>query len=765
MLRKLFIFITLFLMTAGINSFAAKIIYGNPSSTSADISIPDEYVDMTASFIATGYGFQGGSNMGFSMTLYNPDGTALMNSTSHYVTAGDSSAADMFPLLYTGTLSKAGTYNLRLENTYDQKRILSFLCVIWDAAGDDLVVLQNQLNTNLDDLRNELNGELNTQTAALQDQINALQTQLNDVITKHDTDQAALLKQIQDFKSEINFLVSELQLNLARLERQQAEYLAQLEVLRIAYEKDVEMLNLKINNLDSKYATEVANIKDDVAAITSSLEEMDAKFLAADQELKTLISSLENQQTDLQNQLNLAEQEHKSELAALQNQIDAKTELIRMEHTADVKRLEDSIDNVDTKYETEAARLNTELIKTNNALASAISDYTSADSVLQSKVDKLTSGQTSLQSELAALTTSHSRDIAELKTKIETADDQLLAQHNADVKLLEQSISDLDSRYQASVDLLTLSLNQTNTQLAQAVRDSNDADSALQDKIDLLIQQQTAQKNALALLESEHNKDVAALRSEATAKYEQLQTKHDSDVSALTLQINNLNSTYADKVSQINNELDSISSDLVQLARDYSDGDKDLKEQIDALRLQQLTQQNKLDNLKETHTKDVATLQKELATVQAALDEKINLEVADIRQDMLALDNKYKDATADLKTRLSRVNSKLENEIYKLSETDRDLYEKISDLREKQADYYARMEILKVTHEKDTEAIEKEISNLDTKYKDECAAINAQIASVKERVSALEAKHKEDVAALQGEIDSTVDKLDDEVKN
>jgi len=110
MLRKLFIFITLFLITAGINSFAAKIIYGNPapSSTSADISIPDEYVGMTASFIATGYGYQGGSNMGFSMTLYDPDGTALMNSSSHYVTAGDSSAADMFPFLYTEILSQAG---------------------------------------------------------------------------------------------------------------------------------------------------------------------------------------------------------------------------------------------------------------------------------------------------------------------------------------------------------------------------------------------------------------------------------------------------------------------------------------------------------------------------------------------------------------------------------------------------------------------------------------------------------------------------------
>ncbi len=765
MQRKLFIFITALLMIAGVNSFAAKIIYGNPASQSADIAIPAEYVGMTASFIATGYGHQGGSNMGFSMTLYHPDGRALMNTPSHYITAGDSSATDMFPFLYTETISQAGTYSFRLENTYDQKKIMSFLCIIWDAPGDDLTALQSQLNMDLDALRNDLNGELNTRTAELEGQIGTLQTQLNDLIIKHDSDQAALLKQIQDFKDEIHSLVAELQYNVARLERQQAEYLAQLEVLRIAYEKDIEMLNLKISNLDSKYALEVANIKSDVAAISSDLEAMDAKFLAADQQLKTLIVSLENQQDSLQQQLNLAEQKHNSELTALQDQIDAKTELIRTEHTADVERLENSIDNVDTKYETEATRLNTELIKTNNELAAAISDYTSADSALQSKVDKLTSGQTSLQSELFKLTSGHNRDIAELENKIETADSQLLAQHNADVKLFEQSISDLDSRYRLLVDSLTAALNQTNIQLTQAVRDSNDADSILQGKIDLLTQQQTAQKNALALLESEHNKDVAALRAESTARYEQLQTKHDSDVSALTQQINNLNSTYADKVSQINNELDSISFGLMQLARDYSDGDKELKEQIDTLRLQQLTQQNTLNNLKESHAQDVTTLQKELAAVRASLDEKINLEVADIRQDMLALDNKYKDATADLKDQLSDINTKLENEIFKLSETDRDLYEKISELREKQADYYARIEILKVTHEKDKEAIEKEIADFDAKYKAECAAINVKIASVKEDVSALEDKHKEDVNTLQGQIDFTVDKLDDEVKN
>ncbi len=153
------------------------------------------------------------------MTLYHPNGTELSTSTSFYVTAGDSAAADMFPFLYTGALSQAGTYSFRLGNTYDQKIIKSYICIVWDAQGDDLTALQTQLNADLNALRNELTGALNTKTAELQSQINTLQTQLNDAITKHNTDQAALLKQIQDFKNEINNLAADLQYNVARLER------------------------------------------------------------------------------------------------------------------------------------------------------------------------------------------------------------------------------------------------------------------------------------------------------------------------------------------------------------------------------------------------------------------------------------------------------------------------------------------------------------------------------------------------------------------
>ena len=74
------------------------------------------------------------------------------------------------------------------------------------------------------------------------------------------------------------------------------------------------------------------------------------------------------------------------------------------------------------------------------------------------------------------------------------------------------------------------------------------------------------------------------------------------------------------------------------------------------------------------------------------------------------------------------------------------------------------MEILKVTHEKDKEAIEKEIAELDAKYKAEVEAVNAKISVVKEDIAKLGAKHNEDVAALQSAIDATVNQLDEDVR-
>ncbi len=549
---------------------AARVIYGNPSAATAVITIPEEYAGMTATFMAVGYGYQGGSNMGFNMVLYNPGGQKIAAATATYVTAGSDAAFDMFPLLYTASPVSAGNYTLQLLNTYDQKRIDSFLCIVWEAAGDDVMALQADTNQAMNGLRAELEGKLNSKAAELQEEINKLKQDLNDAAARHDEDQAALIRRIEDHERQITELITELQFNLARLERQQADYLAQLEMLKVEHGKDVEMLNLQIGNLDGKYAAEVAAIKADITGIEQELNSLESRFLSGDQVLKSQIDSLINQHNSLQNQVNIAETRHRNDVSAIQAQIDAKTLQIQTEHQADVRRLEQSIGNVDSKYATE--------------------------------------------------------------------------------------------------------------------------------------------------------------------------------------------------VSYINNELTQISNRITQLTKDYQAGDVSLKSQIDSLLLTQIDLRNQLTNLSSNHDRDVTDLQKQINEKNTALTDKINTAVADLRMEMVSLENRHREDIRELKENLAAAEVRLEAEINKLEQADRDIYDEISGLKEKQADYYARLEVVRVTHEKDLEALQKELEALERTHREDVEAINDGISQIQAEADKLKEQHEKDVAAIRSEITAVIDKLDGEVK-
>lgn len=549
---------------------AARVIYGNPSAATAVITIPEEYAGMTATFMAVGYGYQGGSNMGFNMALYNPGGQKIAAATATYVTAGSDAAFDMFPLLYTASPVSAGNYTLQLLNTYDQKRIDSYLCIVWEAAGDDVAALQADTNQAMNELRAELEGKLNSKAAELQEEINKLKQDLNDAAARHDEDQAALIRRIEDHERQITELITELQFNLARLERQQADYLAQLEMLKVEHGKDVEMLNLQIGNLDGKYAAEVAAIKADITGIEQELNSLESRFLSGDQALKSQIDSLINQHNALQNQVNIAETRHGNDVAAIQAQIDAKTLQIQTEHQADVRRLEQSIGNIDSKYATE--------------------------------------------------------------------------------------------------------------------------------------------------------------------------------------------------VSYINNELTQISNRITQLTKDYQAGDVSLKSQIDSLLLAQIDLRNQLTNLSSNHDRDVTDLQKQINEKNTALTDKINTAVADLRMEMVSLENRHREDIRELKENLMAVEVRLEAEINKLEQADRDIYDEISGLKEKQADYYARLEVVRVTHEKDLEALQKELEALERTHREDVEAINDGISQIQAEADKLKEQHEKDVAAIRSEITAVIDKLDGEVK-
>ncbi len=504
------------LLAMGIYTHAAHVVFSAKSQTATTTVIPVKDCCDGHQGSIWGLAYKQGENITVMLTLYDPAGTLLMQSQTHYnnrYSSNDKKEQCSLELTFT---MKKGNYQLVRGGSSEQELVSvteSILLICWDCAGNDVTELQNDFTKLETELRNEIEGKINTKTNELEQEIDALKKQLQDAIGDSAGDQAELIKRIENYERQISTLVSELELISSRLESQRTEYLTQLQSLKIEYEKNAEILELKISNLDSKYATEVSRIKSDVTQIEQDLKSLEASFLSGNQTLKSQIDTLTSQHNALQNQVNLAEQQHRNDVSAIQSQIDAKTLQIQTEH-------------------------------------------------------------------------------------------------QADIKLLEQKIATLDS----------------------------------------------------------------------------------------------------------------------------------------------------------SNSQAIADLQRQITEKNAALTEKINTAVSDLRQEITRLESRHSEDIKDLKSSLAAVESKLETEVNKLEQTDKDLYDKISDLREKQADYYARLEILKVTHEKDMEALQKELAALEKAHKEDVAAINDKISLLQSDADKLKVQHEKDVAAIRGEIDIVVDKLDAEVR-
>ena len=493
MQKKFLLPLLALLFMAGGECFASKVIYkAGVSGKTVAFNFPASCVGHQASIWAIG--FKRGENITVALTFTNPSGTTLATATSHYNNKYSNSSKTEQAILNFTFPVVAGSYTLALSGKSESENIAQIsdtLVVCWGCPGEDVTVIRTEMVTEINDLRGELAGDINTKTATLQGQINTLQTKLNEAILKHNTDQSALLKEIESLKTQISGLETDLRARIASLEQQQSGYLAQLEVLKGVHEKDVAEINQRLAELEAKLNTDIAGLKESVKELTAEVAVLEKEYSSSSVDVRSSIEALEKEQTELRHDFELREQKHQSDIAAIQAQINAKTELIRAEHSADIDRLENS---------------------------------------------------------------------------------------------------------------------------------------------------------------------------------------------------------------------------------------------------------------------------------QERLQEKIDMAVADFRQELVTLNNVYKDSVAELKNQIAATESKLASEVSKLSATDKDIYDKISDLREKQADYYARMEVLKVTHDKDKEALEKEMAAIDSKYKTEVEAVNAKIDILNGQISDLQAKHDSDVAVLQREIDSNVSRLDEDIR-
>ncbi len=330
-------------------------VEGYNLSNVARVTIPEEYEGYTITLAFFGGAWVDDDAPGV-FYLYNPNNQAM---SSQVLRAGDHQIEGTVAF-YTKTKAIPGNYYISYREWCRFMRIQSFYAIVWDAPGDDLERIQEDLNQQITDLRDELTGTLDYRLGQMQDEIDALRKQLNEAIQKNEEDHAALIRRIEDHEREIKTLITEFQFNLARLERQQADFLAQLTVLKIQHEKDVEMIYLKIDNLNNQYSLEVSRIQLDISRIERELSSLNQ----TDRDLYDKISDLREKQADYYARLEVIKVTHEKDKEALEKEIAA----LQKEHDEDVRLineelqlLQQEMDNLKKQHDRDIAAIQNEI--------------------------------------------------------------------------------------------------------------------------------------------------------------------------------------------------------------------------------------------------------------------------------------------------------------------------------------------------------------------------------------------------------------------
>ena len=433
--------------------------------------------------------------------------------------------------------------------------------------------------------------------------------------------------------------------------------------------------------------------------------------------------------------------------------------------------LEAFITSITTTLEGLRAELNgnlntktAELLQMILNLQSQLNDAIARHATDQSLVlNQIASVQTDLNDKIADLKVR----IAELQTNINEKGNQiqiLTNLHNADVQRIETAIANLKAQHETDVAGINAAIDEIKAKLQELNTKFLNGDKALQDQIDDLTEKHDLLKAELKAAKDKHDVDVDKLRSEMSAIEASIRAAHDRDIAVLNGTIDNLNTRFETEKAASNKKIEQLETKLAQLEKESEDGDDALRDLITDTRLQLLSAQNELTALKLQHDREIAEVKEKITKAENDLTKKIDDATADLKQDLLTVDNRYKDLCAQLDSKIQSARDALNAEVAKLNDTDKDLYKEMSDLKEKQADYYARLENIKLTHEHDKQALEAQISELDKKYKQEVDVLKNEITSLKNQIKQAEDTHAREAAELKSQIDKLVNSLDEEVK-
>ena len=685
MQKKFLLPLLALLFMAGGECFASKVIYkAGVSGKTVAFNFPASCVGHQASIWAVG--FKRGENITVTLTFKNPGGTTLATATSHYNNKYSNNSKTEQAILNFTFPVVAGSYTLTLGGNSEEENIAQIsntLVVCWGCPGEDVTVIRTEMITEINDLRGELEGEINTKTAALQGQINTLQAQLNEAILKHNADQTALLKEIETLKVQISAQGTDLRTRIASLEQQQSGYLVQLEVLKGVHEKDVAEINRRLVELEAKLNTDIAGLKESVKELTAEVAVLEKEYSSSSVDVRSSIEALEKEQTELRHDFELREQKHQSDIAAIQAQINAKTELIRAEHSADIDRLENSQERLQEKIDTAVADLRQELVTLNNAYKDSVAELknqiAATESKLASEISKLSATDKNIYDKIF--------DLREKQADYYARMEVLKVTHDKDKEALEKEMAALDSKYKSEVDAVNAGIDAINGQISelQAKHDSDVA--AIQREID----------SNVSRLDEDIRKiyqELSALKEEQKAYQTEIQKALDKALlrlneldKSVTERLQNLEnrikySTYSDEkleslkkdfkkqIQEKETEIASIDLEIQDLIRKGLDTSS--KEATHGRLLTELTKlRGELTDIEfaieirhnesefAAHEKEIALLKSELAALRQSHD----LEVKQLRDDLIALENKYLQLLDEVKQSAAGENAELKKQL------------------------------------------------------------------------------------------------------
>ena len=590
-----------------------------------------------------------------------------------------------------------------------------------------------------------------------------------------------------------------------------------------------------------------SNLQEQIDEIKTQIEELQAQIATLRSEMNTSIAGVEEEFTqkinalnteisELENELNALKTKHDQDKAALQSEYQTKVNELTDTLNSNVASLQDQVNSGKAALEALTAKHNEDVaalqadynqkinalseseLEARNALKTELeSSISEVDSKYEAQVALLNEAIASNTNAITLLTTKHNEDKAAIEAdynqKLNALAEQDAAARAALKAELEESISQLDSDFDAQIATLQGSINDNASSITSLTNKHDQDKAALEadynQKISDLEEEDAAARQEL---EEELTKAIDDLNEEYQKAVEDLQSSIDANKEAIVILTNKLTkdiaAVTADYNAQIKNLAESEQEARAKLQEEFQKAIEDLNGEFSTAILA-------LQDAINANTNAITALVNKHNEDKAALEEDYNSKIAAQEETDLAARNALK---SELETQINNLDEEFQNKVLELqtgisdnlaaiatlTETHNndilnlvnDYNKQISDLadseqaaREKLAQdfendlgnlavyFEATAQNLESSIAANTQAINdlveqfatdkaaleadynEKISDLDTKYTQEVASINNQISALQTSVTNLTSEMNQQISNIQADYNEKINAL------